>query len=267
MYQGGYPAPMNQEMLTWLPAPHSVSIGVDGCKGGWLVATIEDGSLEFNLVRDLSPLFENTQARVLVDMPMGLPAHERRLCDLEARALLGHRRSTLFPVATRAALYAPTYHECCEVNARLQGCRVSKQLWNLSAKIRHLDTIVRARADLHERVAEGHPELAFLRCSSNSAALPSKGTPEGLHRRVSVIDQLLSTNVRDLIDPFLSHHARNATVVDCLDAAVLALFLFKGQGGVAFLGDGAQDEFGIPMRIASAPQGIGISGALLRPEE
>lgn len=267
MYQGGYPAPMNQEMLTWLPAPHSVSVGVDGCKGGWLVATIEDGSLEFNLVRDLSPLFENTQARVLVDMPMGLPAHERRLCDLEARALLGHRRSTLFPVATRPALYAPTYHECCEVNARLQGCRVSKQLWNLCAKIRHLDTIIRARADLHERVAEGHPELAFLRCSSNCAALPSKRTPEGLHQRVSVINQLLSTNVRDLIDSFLSHHARNATVVDCLDAAVLALFLFKGQGGVAFLGDGAQDEFGIPMRIASAPQGIGMSGALLRPEE
>jgi predicted RNase H-like nuclease len=243
---------MNHPTLTWLPAPNLSCVGVDGCKGGWIVATITDSKIEFALLRQLTSFLENTQARVLIDMPIGLPAQQRRSCDLEARTILGQRRSTLFPVATREALFAETYLDCCEVNARLQGCRVSKQLWNLTPKIRHLDCILQTQPSVHSYVAEGHPELAFLSLAGKRSAFLPKKTPEGQHQRITVIDENLPGSVRDAVARFITKHSRDATIVDCLDAAALALLLFKGRGGIHFLGDGAADEAGIPMRIASS---------------
>ena len=51
--------------------------------------------------------------------------------------------------------------------------------------------------------------------------------------------------------PFLKSHGRDANITDCLDAAVLALMLAKGGGGISFVGDGVRDAMGIPMRIAA----------------
>ncbi len=237
--------------LMWQPSSHRVFIGVDGCRGGWLIASVKDGSLDFTLARDLAVVFEDPRARMLIDMPIGLPSSQRRSCDSEARAILGHRRSTLFPVATRDALYAASYLESCETNARLQGCRISKQLWNIAPRIRELDLLIRAHDDVRDRIAEGHPELAFMTLSAEQQALSPKRTPQGIRERTSLVNQYISEDVTDIVLPFLKRHGRDANITDCLDAAVLALMLAKGGGGISFVGDGVRDAMGIPMRIAA----------------
>ena len=47
---------------------------------------------------------------IAVDIPIGLPdSAEPRAADIEARKLLGKRRSSVFPTPHRAVLEAPTY--------------------------------------------------------------------------------------------------------------------------------------------------------------
>lgn len=53
-------------------------IGVDGCRGGWLVCRIDVGTLGVDLiavVRDLSVVLvrEDSATQVAIDIPIGLP--------------------------------------------------------------------------------------------------------------------------------------------------------------------------------------------------
>lgn len=243
---------MSPTDLNWPASPHTTFKGVDGCRGGWIIATITEGALELSLSRDLSPLLHDATARVLIDMPIGLPSQHHRTCDLEGRSLLGHRRSTLFPVATREALYAETYPECCDLNSKLQGCRVSKQLWNIAPRIRELDRFMRNDTSLQERIAEGHPELAFMAlCRERRPLSPKKGT-EGIAERLEVINAIHPGLLTHKLEGFLQNHKRDANITDCLDAIALALLLARCGGTVFFVGDGARDYFGLTMRIAAS---------------
>ena len=57
-----------------------------------------------NLVSLLSNLPE--KYLVLIDIPIGLPIKESRLCDRLAREKLGPRRSSVFTVPCRDVVYA-----------------------------------------------------------------------------------------------------------------------------------------------------------------
>lgn len=52
-----------------------------------------------------------------------------RLSDTGAREILKTRKSSIFPVPCREAVYAETYEKACEVNERLTGKHISKQAW------------------------------------------------------------------------------------------------------------------------------------------
>ena len=69
---------------------------------------------------------------VLIDIPIGLPKKESRLCDRLAREKLGPRRSSVFTVPCRDAVYAKNYKEACQTNHRF----LEKK--NLDPSLEHL---------------------------------------------------------------------------------------------------------------------------------
>ena len=85
--------------------------------------------------------YEQANPLILIDIPIGLKTggSGERLSDLGARSILKARKSSIFPVPCREAIYAKTYKEACEVNERLTGKRISKQAWNIVPKIRDVD--------------------------------------------------------------------------------------------------------------------------------
>lgn len=199
--------------------------GVDGCRGGWAVVTAaQDGgpdgpiTLTAEVVPGLEPVVDRARrgelAAVAVDMPMGLLADRARQSDREARAVLGPRRSSVFPTPVRAVLEATSYPEACERSRAACGKALSKQAWFLVDRIRHLDDLV-TRAD-QDTVVEAHPECAFLRLAQGEP-LPSKHTPEGQRRRV----QLLRRHLGRPFDRLW--RAAPAPPVDLLDATVLTV--------------------------------------------
>lgn len=240
---------MQQPLLQWQSSPGAGFRGIDGARGGWVVATIRNGEVRLQFHHTLSDLALPREDRTLIDMPIGLPSHGRRMCDQMAREILGTRRSTLFAIPCRQAIYAESYRECCEINSLHQGCRVSKQAWNITPKIRELDLFLRAEAARHNHVAEGHPELAFRAIAPASWPLPPKRTAEGRFFRESVLSEALGPPAAEAAREFISRHRGDADITDAYDALSLCALLAATQGNVQFVGDESLDEYGAPQRI------------------
>lgn len=208
---------------------------------------------EMNFTLALAPSIRDIDLppahRALIDMPIGLPESIRRSCDAQARTILGPRRSTLFPVPTRRAVYARSYHEACDVNAELQNMRLSKQLWNITPKMRDVDMLLRLTPTLHNSLAEGHPELAFLALSTTNTPLPPKKTDEGRSTRISILRRYLTPSFEHTVQQFMIDNRSAVTMPDILDAIALATLLHRSLGEAYFLGNGEIDAHQNPCRI------------------
>lgn len=162
-----------------------------------------------------------TGGPVAVDMPIGLPEAGRRACDGLARARLGPRRSSVFPVPVRSALAATSFAEVTGLS--IQG-------WHLVPKIREVD------ACWEPRVVECSPELSFAVLAGAPMA-HSKRTPEGRAERLAVLGDVTTS-------------AKGASYHDVLDAHACLRTARRIAGGRAIeLGDGAVDALGRPMRV------------------
>ncbi len=125
--------------------------GLDGCRSGWVMATVPlgaTGPLRLELVDDLRDVVgrieTGTLAAAAIDIPIGLATAAPRRCDVEARRLLGPRRSSVFPAPARSVLGAASYEEACARSALACGKRISRQLFNILPKIQQVDAVVTA---------------------------------------------------------------------------------------------------------------------------
>lgn len=171
-------------------------------------------------------------------MPIGLPDSSPRACDLQARAFLGSRRSSVFPAPPRACLEATDYADALARCRTALGVGLSLQAFHLLPKIREVDALVSPADD--RCVAEVHPECAFL-LLNEMEPLPPKRTPEGAQLRRELLTRLFGP---------LPAVPRGARPDDLLDAfAVLWSAERFSRGEHLQFGDGSRDQVGLPMRI------------------
>jgi predicted RNase H-like nuclease len=213
--------------------------GVDGCRGGWVVATRHD----VRVVTHLGGVLDTT-THLGIDMPIGLPAVPGRAADREARAFLGPRRSSVFPTPARPIVGHTSHQEANAAGRQLFGSGVSVQTFNLFAKIREVDTIVQTLpvAQRSQRIIEVHPECSFR--AMTGVVLPAKRTAEGLEMRRRAISEIFG-------DP--PPTPRGASVDDVLDAYAVLWSVERFAAGDSISLPGTfppvTDEFGIAMRI------------------
>jgi len=175
---------MNDDLAT-----RNVSLaGLDGCRGGWVMVRRDvtgafDAPHVFNQIDAMPPT-----DIVIIDMLIGLPETGSRACDLEARALLGRRRSSVFTGARRPLLSFRDY-AAANAWAKSDGSGMSKQLWNILDKIRQVDAWI-SPAD-QKWCREGHPELAFLAAVGTPLAF-HKQTSEGEAERCAALAHFIS---------------------------------------------------------------------------
>ena len=222
-------------------------MGVDGCRGGWVVVTspVDSGATTVERVEHLDSLIERVRSGAVIaaaiDMPIGLPSTTRRMSDRALRANLGPRRSTVFPTPARAVLDAVDYRDALARSRDATGVGLSKQAWNLVEKIRALDALM--TPDLQPRITEAHPESSFAEMAG--APLTSrKNTADGRRERAA----LLSPFFPDLTDQLRAHAA---LTVDVLDAFAVAWTARRVALGCAkWFGDDERDARGLSMRVA-----------------
>ena len=218
-------------------------IGVDGCRGGWLAATVDDAGVVWSWTRDIAAVLRARADAVAVDIPIGVPESGSRTCDVDARRRLGRRGVSVFPAPVRPVLRCTSYAEARGLLATRGGASMSAQAFGIVAAVRDVDAAL--TPDDESRVVEAHPEVAFA--TMTGAALPPKRTPDGAATRRDA----LRAWVRDLdaVVAAAPARARGDDVLDALACAWVADRWARGEATV--LGDGRRDARGLVMRIVT----------------
>ena len=210
-------------------------LGVDGARGGWVGALVDDGRVSWLLLPDVQAVLAVDAAAVGIDMPIGLPATGRRECDLLAKGLLGRAHPRVFLTPPRGVLAAGSYAEARPLHRELTGgVGLSAQTWGLVARIREVDAVAG-----DPRLVEVHPELSFALLAGR--VLAGKKTPAGREERLGAV----RTWLPDLPDPPFGD--------DGLDALAAAWSAARWLAGTArtLPEQPPSDALGRPMRIVT----------------
>ena len=245
--------------------------GVDGCSGGWTVVfTRPNGDL---VPARVIPTFEQIAfaherpEKIAVDVPIGLPEHspsKGRFAESAARQKLGKRKSSVFRIPSRSAVYASVAREPADPRERFfHACQIAretsedrkafaKQGFYILDKVVEVDKFLCGHRDYIGRVFETHPELAFWRLNGEqplSEPKKCKGRihPPGLKLRRAL---LMRAGV-----PEETAHARpppGAAEDDLIDALACAVIARRIQSNRAkpFPDPPPEpDSCGLPMAI------------------
>ena len=227
-------------------------LGVDGCRAGWLVVGArldpsgEFGQLSWSLELEAASFIDADL--VAIDMPMGLAADGPRACDKQARALLGPRRSSVFPSPVRAALGAVDYREACNLSFAASGRKLSKQAYNLLPKIRQLDQLLLANPGRSDRVHEVHPELAFSQWNGGEPMAHGKKTAAGATQRQALVEAQFPGLALKIRKGVAKSQLADDDILDAIACLWSARRLFR-QGALVLGGE--RDGCGLPMRISA----------------
>lgn len=226
-------------------------LGIDGCPGGgWVVVSLSRvGGAAIEHAPDVADLRRRcaAAAMALIDIPIGL-MDGPRACDVAARAMIGPRRSSVFPAPPRWLLSCRTVQDADTMMASRGRRKVQRQLWNIVGRIRDVDGLLRAGTLPPGRLRECHPELCF-RTLCGTPLEHSKHTPQGLALRRQILGRWWP-GAAPLIDAALrtSHPWKEDDVLDAFAAAVTAAGLWQNEL-VTIPTPPPRDEVGLPMEM------------------
>lgn len=223
----------------------AVVAGVDGCPGGWIVATQAGEALPELAVRatfaEVRTLVDAAgAAAIAIDMPIGLATDGIRSADSLARARLGPRRSSLFPTPCRAVLDAETYMDALVASRRVTGKGISKQAWMLVPKIREVRAVLEP-ADAG-RFAEVHPETSFTFWAGGP--LPTKHGFEGQLARFRLTCEAFAVD-----EHWLASRPKGAKADDVFDALACLWTARRMLDGTAVVLGRGVDPDGYPLTL------------------
>ena len=270
---------MTDQALSGRDADVQRVAGVDGAAGGWVMAVTgatDGSSVEFSLFEAFADLWTEARrlglAAVGIDMPIGLPSGARRQADIDARQLLGRRRSSLFWSPPVAALDAADYDQANRASRDHLGMGLAKQAYNLLPKIREVRSALQPSdfdSDATPMAAEVHPELCFAVMAGSAGqadvhlrdgeSMPSaaplqhpKRLQAGIAERLTLLARCFEGILASALTPLVG--PPHAALDDVLDAAAAAWTARRvAAGRAAHLGTGNAvidgDSTGYPLTI------------------
>jgi predicted RNase H-like nuclease len=255
---------MTNNQGTWLA-------GADGCVGGWIVAFARPSGAEVRqrILANFAEILAQPEmpAIVAVDMPIGLPDYsppKGRFAESAVRPLLGKRKSSVFRIPSRSAVYAganlvPTddrerYLHACDIARKTSedGKAFAKQSFYIFPKIVEIDQFLQSNQGMVKQVFEIHPELAFWRINGDkelNEPKKKKGRPYepglALRRRLLVANGFAEEAIN------LAPPKTKAGIDDWLDALACVAIARRIHDGRAksFPPVPQCDAFKLPMAI------------------
>ncbi len=230
-------------------------IGIDGCKKGWFLVILKDKSWEVDVVekvQDLSKYATDKNDVVVIDIPIGLTNNKtERECDLEARKILGSKRSSsVFRVPCEDAVYCTTYDECSVKNFEITGKKVSAQGWGIVPKIREVDAYIKRHKPSYTLI-ESHPEVAFWSLNDYRDLSHGKKEDDGIKERLNILkshQKNVEEIYKDARQKFSRKDLASDDIVDAICMAVIAYY--KSNNLVKSLPEAeSKNQRGIDMKI------------------
>ena len=217
-------------------------VGVDGWRGRWVTAELADRSVTWRVWDDFPAILAAYQDAVIgIDIPIGLPSHGARECDLRARAFARGAASSVFPAPPRSMV-----EQWRPGQVFGPGRHVSAQAWNLIPAIRQVDDALTTGRQ-RDRVIEVHPECS-MRQLDRSIDAPKK-TGRGVGQRMRALGRHLDLDRVGDAPP-------GPAIDDLLDAAAAAWTARRWRDGDAIslpdvppASSAHRDERGLLMQI------------------
>lgn len=205
--------------------------------------------MEARVAPDLETLLSAIPGVLIgIDIPIGLPDHGSRTCDLHARKLLARPRgSSVFPAPIRACLKDRDYSELCSLHKQVDGRGLTKQAFHLLPKIRQVDDLLRTPG-LSDRIREVHPEVSFALWNGGQPMRFNKKKPEGRRERERLVDREWPGE-RERLARELRGGGYAADDLNDACAALWSARRIAAGDARAFPGEIQRDSKGLPMRI------------------
>lgn len=227
----------NVENVSKMLKKEALCVGVDGCKGGWIAAVIEQGQLRIEKyfhITDLVakyPRFDN----MLIDMVIGLPStleqYENRP-DSTARRLITPRTSTIFAVPSRQAVYEYTEEKQVKANKMALGKGLAKQTIAIIPKMREVDMFLSENSKYKNVLKESHPEVCFARLNG-CVIMTKKSGIVGFMERILILSKFLpDLSAEQIRSSAKALHCNADDIVDAVCLAVTANLDLQGNAEV-----------------------------------
>jgi len=209
---------VNQNAISY----RSSSLGVDGCKEGWVGVAIDEcghlvGSYVSATLKNLLSYFSGIRV-VAVDMPLKLVNQPTREADQLVRKELGSKRGrSVFPAIPKF-MTDPKWIDANPEDLNIEslkrfGCAFSRQTLNLKNKILEVNQC----QSEHLTILEVHPEFCFMQMNDGVPQPFSKKTWNGMQQRLSL---LKSKGI--YLPSDLGSDVGNISPDDIIDAAAVA---------------------------------------------
>lgn len=229
----------------------SCSLGIDGCKGGWICAALEGAQISvrrFSNIAEIMDEYPNPNA-ALIDMPIGLQSSvEHVRPDSPARHMIRERASTIFPAPCRQAVYAESVAKQYDENERVLGKKFTPLTVGIIPKIREVDEYLKGHPRYRNFLMESHPEVCFA-VLNGKTLLSKKNTSDGLRERICLLREYLPELSYDVILSLAKQLRCMADdIVDAVCLAVVGIFVTENQYDTV-PSDPMPDETGLLMRI------------------
>ena len=231
-----------------------IACGVDGCRGGWFYFELAGNFYKYGICETFDDLLNKVprSKNILVDIPIGLPNPDQtpRMCDVDARRLLGPRRSSVFPAPIRNIIGIKNYEWANTKSKRLIGKGISKQSFGIIPKIIEVDRILRTNLDLSKIVLEAHPEVCFYSLTNGKPMQYNKKTQNGFSERITILKNLWEPAEQAIAEAFLWCSGYQLARDDVVDALVLAIVATHSKSELAAIPSKLQkDKYGLPMQM------------------
>jgi predicted RNase H-like nuclease len=239
--------------------------GVDGCKGGWVVAFGQlDGKTQkprFVSTIDEIVYSDERPAIIAIDVPIGLPKCSPvggRGPEPELRKILKGRASSVFRVPSRSTIYAgldvefkivrSKYTTACEMarTTSKDGMAFALQSFYIFDKIASVDTFLRAHPDCVSSVHETHPELAFYYMNGCVSVFDSKKSKKGIEVRGRLLKEAGISDETIIAPPPMG--AKRDDAIDSLACLVTARRIGK-KLAKCHPEPPCKDEHGLPIAV------------------
>jgi len=185
-------SPPRAPLTRGAPLPYKVLAGVVPGRGGWVVVSAKLQGITLSpespqLIRTLEDVLDMkpSYSTVALAAPIGLhddPSQGPRVCDVEARALLGWpRASAILAPPYRKALGAKSFEEARSLN----GGGLSGPQWRRMKRVIEVD---KEMAPYWQRVVyEVDPELSFYQLNGEKPLRYSKHSSLGQEERIELL--------------------------------------------------------------------------------
>ncbi len=208
------------------------AVGLSVASKGWFGVVLREDGWETDLFPSVWSVWKrhSAAARVLVDVPVGLPATERRACDVAAKELLGPRKASVFYAPTRAAVYEQNVERARAVNEREAGFSVQNQAWSRVPRIREVDEFLDMNPSARDRLGETHPEVCYHALNGGSPLEHARTADGGVAERAALLREehpaagaIYEDSVERYTTPsYAPMVTARVTILDAVAAAVTA---------------------------------------------